>query len=452
MAAFEIADQEKLKMLRQRAGSLYQAGQLDEAIAVVREMLTIAPRQPQILGMAALMSHEIGERTQAVRFLKAQRKALDSLDVPVEAYLEHAGAASEIGEVRRASDAMAHAATRWPDHGHIELAWADALKDQNLFEEAAEHAARACDLDPQNANAHAIAGVVAHKLENFEAAVEEYTIALGLGHQGEGMTHNLGAALLGAGRPDDAVQVCDAWLVREPGAVECLALKGHALQEAGRVDEAAVIFDFERFVKPHDILPGKSYADLEAFNQALEDHVLNHPTLFTPLESDLKYHHPKLKISENLLEGDKGPVADLEIEIRRAVDAYLENLRKTGAGHPFAETCPDDYMIYAWAAVLDKEGNQNQHIHKSGYLSGCYYIRVPEEVAAEENGADGDIAGGFEVGRPPDEFGCKQEHMFQQYKPREGFMLLFPACFYHRTVPFKGSSKRIGIAFDIIPV
>jgi uncharacterized protein (TIGR02466 family) len=443
---------QQLNFLRQQVAGHHQAGRVAQALEIVREMLAIAPREPQILGMAALMSHELGERAQAVKLLKSQRKAIDRLDVPPDAYLVHASAAQEIGEFRRASDAMAHAAGKWPDHGGIQLIWAEALKDQRLFEEAAGHAEEAVALDPGNGDAHAISGVIAHKLGHFAEAASAYTRALELGYEDDTMAHNLGAALVGAGRPDETIKICDEWLAREPGAVEGLALKGHALQEAGRDDEAAELFDFERFVKPYEVGPAGDFSDLDELNLALEDHVLNHPTLFMPPITDLKYHHPKLKISDDLLEGEKGPVAALELEMRRAVDAYLEDLRATGNGHPFASACPDDYMIYAWAAVLDKEGNQSQHIHKSGYLSGCYYLRVPAEVSAEENGRDGTIAGGFEVGRPPEEFGCSKDHMIRQYKPREGLMLLFPACFYHRTVPFKGSSKRICIAFDVIPV
>ncbi len=443
---------QKLKSLRQQVAGHHQAGRVAQALEIVREMLVIAPREPQILGMAAIMSHELGERAQAVKFLKAQRKAIDRLEVPPDAYLGHAGAAREIGEFRRASDAMEHAARKWPDHGGIQLIWAEALKDLRLFEKAASRAERAVALEPGNGDAHAISGVIAHKQGHFSKAVSAYSLALELGYEDETMEHNLGAALVGAGRPEETIKICDEWLARKPGAVEGLALKGHALQEAGRDGEAAELFDFDRFVKPYEIAVAGEFANLDELNLALEDHVLNHPTLFMPPVTDLKYHHPKLKISDDLLEGEKGPVAALELEMHRAVDEYLEDLRVSGNGHPFAAACPDDYMIYAWAAVLDMEGNQSQHIHKSGYLSGCYYLRVPEEVSAEENGRDGTIAGGFEVGRPPEEFGCSKDHMIRQYKPHEGLMILFPACFYHRTVPFEGSSKRICIAFDVIPV
>ncbi len=452
MAGQPESKRQELEFLRQNVAAHYQAGRVAQALDSVREMLAIAPHEPQILGMASLMSHEMGERSQAAKFLKSQRKQLDRLDVPPQAYLAHAGVARQIGDLRRAGEAMAHAAEKWPDHGAIELVWAETLKDQGLFEEAAGHASKSVVLDPENGDAHAIFGVIEHKLGRYAQAAAAYSKALELGYEDATMAHNLGAALVGAGHPEEAIRICDDWLAREPGVVEGLALKGHALQEAGRVDEAAGLFDFDRFVKPFEVSPVGGFSTLDELNLALEDHVLNHPTLFMPPVTDLKYHHPKLKISDNLLEGEKGPVAALEMEMHRAVDAYLEDLRATGNGHPFAAACPDDYMIYAWAAVLDREGNQSQHIHKSGYLSGCYYLRVPEEISAEENGRDGTIAGGFEVGRPPDEFGCRKDHMIRQYKPREGLMLLFPACFYHRTVPFKGASKRICIAFDVIPV
>lgn len=451
MAGLNFADQQRLNSMRQHAGNLYNSGQIGQALNVVRDMLKIAPKQPQILGMAALMSFEAGEKAQGLKFLKNQRRSIEGGDFPPEAWLGHAATAMEIGEPRRASDALSIAVKTWSEHPAIQLMLAESLKDQGKLEEAYPHAVWATTLDTQNSAAFAVAGVIAQKLEKFDDAVKAYETAINLGHQADDLEHYLGASLLAGGRPDEAIKVCDKWLERDPGHIEALALRGHALQEAGQEDEARKLFDFEFLVKPYEVSGGDEFGDITAFNNALEKHVLNHPSLFTPPESDYKFHHPKLKISDNLLDGEKGPVAALEKEMVRAVDDYLADLKNNAKDHPFAANCPENYKIYAWAAVLDKEGNQNQHVHKDGYLSGCYYVRVPEEVSAEENGQDGDIAGGFEVGRPPDEFGCKSEHMTRQYKPHEGLMLLFPAYFYHKTVPFEGSSKRICIAFDVMP-
>ncbi|MEM1201196.1 MAG: putative 2OG-Fe(II) oxygenase, partial [Pseudomonadota bacterium] len=107
--------------------------------------------------------------------------------------------------------------------------------------------------------------------------------------------------------------------------------------------------------------------------------------------------------------------------------------------------------LVAWAAVLDKQGNQDAHIHFDGHLSGCYYVRIPDEVSDEANGEEGTVAGGFEVGRPPPEFFCQREHRHKVVKPHEGLMVLFPSYMYHQTIPFKSTERRICVAFDAMP-
>ena len=37
------------------------------------------------------------------------------------------------------------------------------------------------------------------------------------------------------------------------------------------------------------------------------------------------------------------------------------------------------------------------------------------------------------------------------YQPRPGRLLLFPGYFYHCTVPFISTQRRISIAFDVVP-
>ena len=133
-----------------------------------------------------------------------------------------------------------------------------------------------------------------------------------------------------------------------------------------------------------------------------------------------------------------------------AVARYYDHAGEAD-GHPFLVHLPGNYRIVPWAAVLEGEGNQQPHIHMDGYLSGCYYVTIPREVSAEENGADGIVKGGFEIGRPPAELNITAEVASRTVKPLEGLMVLFPAYMYHGTIPFKSSERRICVAFDVVP-
>ncbi|NIR28181.1 MAG: hypothetical protein GWN84_02375 [Gammaproteobacteria bacterium] len=87
------------------------------------------------------------------------------------------------------------------------------------------------------------------------------------------------------------------------------------------------------------------------------------------------------------------------------------------------------------------------HVHLDGYLGGVYYVELPDAMRE----ASDDRAGWFELGRAPDEFDLEAEPEVCAIRPEEGRMILFPAYFYHGTVPFESGQRRISIAFDVVP-
>ncbi len=98
--------------------------------------------------------------------------------------------------------------------------------------------------------------------------------------------------------------------------------------------------------------------------------------------------------------------------------------------------------------MLEAQGLIASHMHPPAWLSGVYYVKVPDAAGAPGE----DRAGWIEFGRPPPEFPCTVEPEVQMFRPEEGLMLLFPSYFYHGSVPFETPEMRISIAFDILPV
>jgi uncharacterized protein (TIGR02466 family) len=137
----------------------------------------------------------------------------------------------------------------------------------------------------------------------------------------------------------------------------------------------------------------------------------------------------------------------LENQIREAVEDYRRS-RPVDASHPFLAHPPQRLGITAWGVVLGAQGHQVPHIHPSAWLSGVYYVRVPDVVNAPEQRP----AGWIEFGRAPEHFHCQVEPAVRLFQPKEGLMLLFPSYFYHRTIPFANEDTRISIAFDVSPL
>ena len=99
--------------------------------------------------------------------------------------------------------------------------------------------------------------------------------------------------------------------------------------------------------------------------------------------------------------------------------------------------------IEAWHVKLLKKGFQTSHIHPSGWLSGCFYLKIPSDLKQDE-GAIKFTLSGYDY--PFD----KKLPVFT-YTPKIFDLVLFPSSLFHETIPFNSKQERHVIAFDIMP-
>ena len=115
----------------------------------------------------------------------------------------------------------------------------------------------------------------------------------------------------------------------------------------------------------------------------------------------------------------------------------------------FVATAPKKWRIKSWANVLAGPGRQIAHIHGEAWMSGCYYVRMPDITKSEDNPTN---AGYIEFGQINDEFPNLKTDRLRFIQPKEGLVALFPSYLYHATVPTESQQPRIAIAFDVVPV
>jgi tetratricopeptide (TPR) repeat protein len=143
-----------------------------------------------------------------------------------------------------------------------------------------------------------------------------------------------------------------------------------------------------------------------------------------------------------------GPLAkELFAEFRLAVADYVAQ-RELFADDPMIVHRLGRVRLNGWATLVHCDGHQNWHIHPDGWISGVYYVDLPNRLSADR-GSEGDI----EFGLYPFE---NKMMDFDSYcwriKPEAGRLLLFPSYYAHRTWPTKVSDWRLSIAFDVVPV
>ncbi|MDJ0949344.1 MAG: tetratricopeptide repeat protein [Alphaproteobacteria bacterium] len=422
---------------------LYQAGHLADALAVCRQILTQTPDRADVLGFAGMIALKLGRSADAVDFYQT---ALALRPDHAEAHYNLGNALKHLNRLEDAASAYRRAAEIRPDLAPAHHNLGGVLQALDRFEEAATAYRRTLEIMPGSVDTLRNLGIVLHKLGRPDEAKAVYLHALEIEPGSPALYSNLVGLLIEQGEAGAAVERCNEWLALDPGSTEALAHQALALIELGDREAARELLDFDRFVKEVYLEAPPGYPDLKSFNRALAEHVCRHPTLKVPPEDDPTYHHPSLQITEELLAEPKGPVADLERMIHRAIEAYRREVM-AGPDHPFLAAWPARWRISSWAVVLDGEGNLVPHIHLDGYLGGVYYPEMPDVVSVD----DASHAGWFELGRPPPELHCKAEPEVRPIVPAEGKMLLFPAYLYHRTLPFESNQRRISIAFDLVP-
>jgi tetratricopeptide (TPR) repeat protein len=441
---------QELMASMQYAESLLKGRDPEGALKALGSALAARPVLPRAHMIAAMAKLRQGRPGEAVGHLDIAAAVLDRAAAAPVAYLTLARHYSGARAFDHAGEMLRKGRARFPDNAELAVAAGDHCERLGRRGEAIAAYRAAIALAPDSGEAWSSLAIALHKNGDMAAAIEGYGQALAHGARTGGVYNNLIAALIATGDPAAALKTAEDWLAAMPGSIEALSFKALLLTETGHRAEAERLIDFDRFMRVETIEVPQGYQSLDQFNRALEAEVLAHPKLATPPENHPTWHHPALRIANLKLDGKGGPIDDLHRIMRQSVDNYFT--ATAGADrHPFVAHRPRAVEIAAWAAVLEGEGNQQPHVHVDGYLSGCYYVTIPQEIASDDNGRDGVILGGFEAGRPPEDLGLKTAFPSRTIKPREGMMVLFPAYLYHATVPFRSSERRISIAFDVLP-
>jgi len=432
------------------AVQLLNQGRAEDALVILKTLKDRGQAPFLVRRICAGALLQLDRKDEALRNLEDAVQMLPRVARPAEARMNLAPQFAAAGAWETADKLMAEAMALEPGNLTVLVRRADLNANHGHWQEALSLYRAALKQLPDHPAILASAGIAAHKAGEIGAAIDYYQAAFSRDPSQVDLYNNLLAALLTEVRAEEARKHCRHWLERTPADIEAMAFMALLDVETGRHEAAEPWFDHDRLVQTHMVEPPAAYADLESFNRALEAQVLAQPNLETPPEGHPTWHHPALRIGADINEQTQGPIRDLEALMHEGVKRYFERTGDAG-DHPFLTQRPQSYSINAWSAVLEGEGNQQPHIHKSGYLSGCYYVTIPAEVTSPGNGADGTVEGGFEVGRPPQELPFAKTFPTRTIKPQEGLMVLFPAYLYHGTIPFKSDKRRISIAFDVIP-
>ena len=232
-----------------RAIELHQAGALDAAAAIYRELLAAEPAHHESLHLLGLIAYQTGNLARAIEHI-GHAIALYPTSA---AYHNNLGNALQAaGRPRDAADACGQARRLRPDSAEIANNLGAILTELGVFSTAIDMLRDAVLLDPELADArYNLANAMCH-VGDHEAALPVYADCLRLRPDFADAHFNLGRGLAMLGRTENAAENYRAALRIDPGHAAAHNNLGVLLRDADGVEEAAACFAESLRLAPSD--------------------------------------------------------------------------------------------------------------------------------------------------------------------------------------------------------
>lgn len=317
--------------------------------------------------------------------------------------------------------------------------------------------ANALVMAKRSAEAHAIfARLLAQHPGNLAVTAGTATCLVQMGRYGEAevmlegamrrdssnpdLAFRLCATLLRKGDPQKAAIVAERGLKLAPTDQLGLALLGSAWRMLGD-ERDEDLNGYDSLVRVFDLPPPEGFSSMSQFNAELAAYLGQlHPPTREYLSQSLRGGS---QTAGRLFGAGHHLVERLQVRIREAVERHIAELR-TDPTHPFLSRRNGAFRYRdSWSSRLTHGGYHTNHLHREGWISSCYYVRLPAVVKEGK-----DQQGWIAFGQPDFENGPAARRILQ---PQVGQLILFPSYTWHGTLPFQGETPRTTIAFDVLP-
>ena len=323
-------------------------------------------------------------------------------------------------------------------HAHLSVETSDA---DLLARAAAERALHLAQNDIERAGALAARGKCETRLGKTDIALGTLKTALALNPHNRDACKRITAIELAAGRPEAVISLTEDLLAKGANHARLFAAQSLAYARAGDIAAAKVSDGFDAFHLAEQLAPPPAWDSIEAFNAALATELLGHPGMRYERYGSASALTWRI---ENPARSDTPLFKALLGQITAVIERNVAQIRRSD--HPWAASTPQLGHLRNWCVITESDGFETWHVHQFGWLSGVYYVRIPDSIA-QGSTRDGCLA----FGLPDDLAGPDGAAAFGEHlvRPRAGMMMTFPSQCYHRTYPHGLGEKRICVAFDL---
>jgi len=244
----------------------HQAGQLQPAEQIYRQVLQTDPNQADALHLLGVIAHQVGQNQDAV----------DYIGRAIASNPNNASFHANLGDVYRALRQLEEAVAAYrralqikPDYAEAQNNLGIALQEQGKLEEAVAGYRRALQINPRNAQAHVNLGNVCLVNGQLDQAVASYRQALRIQPNFAMAHNNLGNAIMEQGELDQAVAAYRRAVEIDPAYVDAHNNLGNALKDLNKLDEAVAAYRRAIQLKP-DL--AEAHTNLGKILEELGDH------------------------------------------------------------------------------------------------------------------------------------------------------------------------------------
>jgi predicted O-linked N-acetylglucosamine transferase (SPINDLY family) len=227
----------------------HQAGRLQEAESIYRQILAVQPWHADTLHHLGIMAHQVGKNEMAVDLI---RQAIGLQSNSPNAYCNLGNALTDLGLFDEAIAACRQAITLRPSLAEAHYNLANALDKKGQAEDAIAAYRRAIALQPAYADALNNLGNALRGTGQIEEAIAVCRRALVLRPDYPEALNNLGAALYDEGQGEEAMAAYRQAIALRPDFAEAYNNLGLALRGAGRLEEAIGAYRQVITLKPRD--------------------------------------------------------------------------------------------------------------------------------------------------------------------------------------------------------
>jgi tetratricopeptide (TPR) repeat protein len=252
----------------------------------------------------------------------------------------------------------------------------------------------------------------------------------------------LAAAQLGVGNAGAALAECQTLLARTPDDQYLIALQTTAWRLLGDA-RYAQLCDYYNLVVPRQLEPPTPWRDLPAFLADLSTSLdrlhdpQGHALLFQSLRNGTE-------TTQDLSRSADPVIQALFTAFAEPIRHYLEHI---GQGtDPLRRRNQGRWRFNgSWSVRLHSSGFHTNHTHPRGWISSACYIELPDCMSDDRSDQ-----GVLTFGEPGIATTPKLGPEYS-VRPQVGMLVLFPAYFWHGTVPFRSGQARLTVAFDAVP-